>query len=110
MEEDMTRAFAFTLAPALLASALVATTPAAAEPAQRAVAACRAELLSRLPDARNYRVANIAGNSRSTRVTINVTADQRYTFECAAGADGRVASATFDPPRGDTQQAAAGNR
>jgi hypothetical protein len=110
MEEDMTRALAFTLVPALLVSTMIAATPAAAEPAQRAVAACRAELLSRLPDARNYRVADISGNSRRTRVKISVTADQRYTFECAAGADGRVISATFDPPRGETRQAAAGNR
>ena len=105
----MTRGFAFALAPVLLASAL-ATAPAAAEPAQRAVSACRAELLSWLPDARNYRVADISGNSRRTRVTINVTADQRYTFECAAGADGRVISVEFDPPRGGVQQAATANR
>jgi hypothetical protein len=110
MEEVMTRAFALSLAPALLASALVATAPAAAEPAQRAVAACRAELLARLPDARNYRVADISGNSRRTEVTINVTADQRYTFECAAGPDGRVISAEFNPPRGGAQQASAANR
>ena len=106
----MTRALALSLAPALLASALVATAPAAAEPAQRAVAACRAELLSRVPDARSYRIADISGNSRRTEVTINVAADRRYTFECAAGPDGRVISAEFNPPRGGAQQASSGNR
>lgn len=104
----MTRPFASTLVAAGLAAALFAAAPAAAEPAQRAVAACRAELLSRFPEGvRNYRITDISGNSRRTRVTISVTADQRYTFECAAGADGRVVSAAFDPPRGAAQQAAA---
>ena len=103
----MTRALALSLAPVLLGAGLLATAPAAAEPAQRAVAACRAELLSRLPEARNYRIADISGNSRRTEVTINVTADQRYTFECAAGPDGRIISADFNPPRGRAQQASA---
>ena len=73
----MTRALipAFAL-PALLASALAAT-PAAAEPAQRAVAQCRAELLSLFPEGAvsSYRVTDISGNSRRTRVTISVTAE-----------------------------------
>ena len=107
----MTRALipAFALS-ALLASALAAT-PAAAEPAQRAVAQCRAELLSRFPEGAvsSYRVTDISGNSRRTRVTISVTADRRYTFDCAAGADGRILSADFNPPR-QAQQASATDR
>ena len=106
----MTRAFASSLVTAALTSTVLAAAPAAAEPAQRAVAACRAELLSRFPEGvRNYRVTDISGNSRRTRVTISVTADRRYTFECAAGADGQVLSAAFDPPR-STQSAAAAQR
>ena len=113
----MTSLNRLTLAPALLASALgaaalLAPAPAAAESGGRAVSACRAEMLSRFPEGtvRSYRVADISGNSRRTRVTIQVTADRRYTFECAAGADGRIVTAAFDPPRGDAPQIAAGQR
>ena len=104
-------------APALLGSALLAATtlipsPAAAEPAQRAVSQCRAELLSRFPEGalRSYRVTDISGNSRRTRVTIAVTADRRYTFECAADSAGRILTAAFDPPRADANQVAIGQR
>lgn len=105
----MTSPFKFLIVvPLALVSALVAVQPAAAEPAERAVAQCRAELLSRFgPDEiRNYRVASITGNSRRTRVTFAVTADQRYTFECAADARGQILVANIDPPRGGTQLAA----
>ena len=114
----MTSPDRLTVAPALLASALgaaalLAPAPAAAaENGGRAVSACRAEMLGRFPEGtvRSYRVADISGNSRRTRVTIQVAADRRYTFECNAGADGRIVTAAFDPPRGDTPQIAAGQR
>jgi len=96
------------LASALFASTLFVATPAAAEPAQRAVGQCRAEMLAHFPAGavRTYRVAEIGGNSRRTRVAINVTADRQYRFECAAGPDGRILAASFDPPRSDAQLAA----
>ena len=103
-------------APALLVSALSAglfiAAPAAAESGGRAVAQCRAEMLSHFPEGavRNYRVADISGNSRRTRVVIHVTADRRYTFECTAQADGRITVATFDPPRSASESLAAGQR
>ena len=86
--------------PALFASTLFHATPALAENDGRAVAQCRAELLSRFDEGaiRSYRIGPIAGNSRRTRVTIYVDADRRYTFECAAGADGGVLSASLNPP------------
>ncbi len=89
-------------------AAFLFTQPAAAEPAERAVAQCRAELLSRFggDEIRTYRVASITGNSRRTRVTFSVTADQRYTFECATDARGQILIANIDPPRGGTQLAA----
>ena len=104
----MTRALGLAAAPLLLGAALIAQ-PAAAEPGQRAVSQCRAEMLNHFPAGavRNYRVADISGNSRRTRVTIHVTADQRYTFECAASADGRILTASFNPPRSGTQSASA---
>ena len=98
--------------PALLASTLFAMTavpsPAAAEPTERAVAQCRTEMLSHFADGavRTYRIADISGNSRRTRVTINVTADRHYRFECAADADGRILVASFDPPRAEGRLAA----
>ena len=55
---------------------------------------------------RSYRIGEIAGNSRRTRVTIYANADRRYTFECAAGADGRVLTASLNPPA-NTRLAAA---
>ena len=93
-------------------TALSLATPAAAESDARAVNICRAELLGRFPEGtiRSYRVASIAGNSRRTRVTFSVTADQRYTFECAADSRGQILLATFDPPRGGDRQLAAGQR
>ena len=109
----MTRVNRITL-PALLASTLFAVlsltaTPAAAgETAQRAVSQCRTEMLSHFPEGavRTYRIADISGNSRRTRVAINVTADRRYRFECATDGTGRIVTASFDPPRGDSQLAA----
>ncbi len=94
--------------PLAFVSAFLVAQPAAAEPAERAVAQCRAELLSRFgaDEIRTYRVASISGNSRRTRVTFAVTADQRYTFECATDARGQILLANIDPPRGGTQLAA----
>jgi hypothetical protein len=108
----MTRPHAHILIPALFAPALFLAAPAAAEPAERAVSVCRAELLNHFPQGsvRNYRVTDISGNSRTTRVTISVNADRRYTFRCAAGADGRIATATFNPPRADGPQVATGQQ
>ena len=87
--------------PALFASTLFLATPAFAESDGRAVAQCRAELMSRFePGAiRSYRIGEIAGNARRTRVTIYVNADRRYTFECAAAANGQVLTASLDPAR-----------
>lgn len=96
--------------PALFASALLTPTAAAAGGAdERAVAQCRAELLSRFDEGaiRSYRIGEIAGNSRRTRVTIYVNADRRYTFECAAGANGEVLTASLTPPA-STRLAGAG--
>jgi len=90
-----------TAIPALFASALLTATPAAADGSDgQAVAQCRAELLSRFDAGaiRSYRVGSIAGNSRRTRVTFYVNADRRYTFECAAGANGEVLTASLTPP------------
>ncbi|MGZ8348246.1 MAG: hypothetical protein ACXWUP_14155 [Allosphingosinicella sp.] len=96
----------------LLASALLVPGIAAAEPGERAVAACRAELMTRFGEGeiRHYRVASISGSSRRTRVSFIVNADRRYTFECAAGRDGRVDVASLDPPRSDDRQLAARQR
>ncbi len=97
------------IVPALFASAFLAPAPAAAlGPAERAVAQCRAELQSRFEDGaiRSYRIGSIAGNSRRTRVTIFVNADRRYTFECAAGATGKVLTASLDPARNGPRLAA----
>jgi hypothetical protein len=110
MEVKMKSALMLSVVPAtLFASAMLAATPAQAAGAdERAVAQCRTELLSRFDQGaiRSYRVGTIAGNSRRTRVTIYVNADRRYTFECAAGADGQV-TATLNPPA-NTRVAAAG--
>ena len=94
----------------LLASTLLPAAPAAAEPAGRAVAQCRAELLAQFPEGavRNHRVAEISGNSRRTTVRIGVNADQRYVYQCTAGADGSLLTAAFDPPR--DRQLASGQR
>jgi len=86
--------------PALFASTLFLATPAFAESDNRAVAQCRADMLGRFAEGeiRSYRIGEIAGNSRRTRVTIYVNADRRYTFECAAGANGEVLTASLNPP------------
>jgi len=85
-----------------LAAALFASSPASALPDAdgRAVAACRSEMLSRFDNGavRSFRIGEIAGSSRHTRVTIYVNADRRYTFECGVGAGGQVLSASLDPP------------
>ena len=98
----------------LVGSALWALSPAQAisEAEGRAVAQCRAEMLSQFPEGavRNHRIGEIAGNSRQTRVTIYANADRRYTFECATDADGRIVTAALNPPRGDTRLAAGAGR
>lgn len=91
------------LAPTLVGSALLAYGPASAETSEgetRAVAQCRAEVLRHFPQEtiRNQRIASISGNSRRTRVEMFVTTDRRYSFECTAGADGRVITASWNPP------------
>ena len=87
---------------AALGFALPALSPAeaASEAEGRAVAQCRAELLRQFPEGvlRSHRIGAIAGNSRRTRVTIHATADRRYTFECAADAEGRILAAALTPP------------
>jgi hypothetical protein len=114
METHMTSPLRLAVAPAVLAAALfvsaLSPVPAFAGPQEQAVAQCRADLLGRFPDGsiQNYRVAEISGNSRGTRVRIIVSADRRYSYECRAGGDGRIISATFDPPRDD--RLAAGQR
>lgn len=100
------------IVPALVfGSALWALSPAqaASEAESRAVAQCRTELLRQFPEGtlRTHRVGEIAGNSRRTRVTLYATADRRYTFECATDADGRVTTASLNPPR-DSRLAASG--
>jgi hypothetical protein len=107
----MTRSIFLTALP--LAAAL-ASAPAAAvsDSDGRAVAQCRAELLGRFDEGaiRSYRIGEIAGSARSTRVTFYVDADRRYRFECAADRSGRIVTASFDPARGNDRQLAAGNR
>jgi hypothetical protein len=98
----MTRSILMTALP--LAAALFASAPASAlsDADGRAVAACRTEMLSRFDAGavRSFRIGEIAGSARSTRVTIYVNADQRYTFECAAGRDGQIVTAALNPPAG----------
>ena len=96
------RNIALLLAPALIGTALWTASPAvaASEAEGRAVAQCRAEMLRHFPQAqiRSQRIAEISGNSRRTRINIFVTTDRRYSFECTAGPDGRVLTASFNPP------------
>ena len=92
------------LAPAALLTSLVgliAPHPAAAEPAGRAVASCRAEMLRHFPEGvvRTWRVAEIRASARQTQVSFFVTADRRYRFDCAANGDGQVVTAALDPRR-----------
>jgi hypothetical protein len=112
MEVTMTRSI-FT-AGLSFAAAVLATAPASAmsDAEGRAVAQCRAEMLSRFDEGsiRSYRIGEISGSSRSTRVTIFVNADRRYTFECAADRGGRILTASLDPARTGDRQLAAGNR
>jgi hypothetical protein len=107
----MTRSIFMTALP--LAAALFASAPAFAvsDAEGRAVAACRAEMLSRFDQGavRSFRIGEIAGSARNTRVTIYVSADRRYTFECGAGRDGQVVTASLTPPV-ETRLAAGGNR
>ena len=97
-----------------LAAALLASAPAQAvsDSEGRAVAACRAEMLSRFDagQVRSWRIGEIAGTSRNTRITIYVTADRRYTFACAADGQGQIVTASIDPARGGARQLAAGGR
>src|SRR5689334_15386167 len=100
MEEPMTRPLiplSALLVPAFLA---FAPAPAAAEPGAEAVNRCRAEMLSHFaPDeVRSYRVASIGQSARRVRVSFYVTTDQRRLFECTAGGDGRILTASFDRP------------
>src|SRR5690349_12133535 len=116
MEVDMTsplKTVALLFVPALIGSALAATSPAAAEADEgRAVAQCRAEALGQFGpgEVRSHRVGEIAGNARRTRVTLYVNADRRYTFECAVGGDGRIQTAAFTPARPAGPRLAAGQR
>jgi hypothetical protein len=106
MEVTMTsvRNIALLLAPAL-AGAMLST-------ASRAVGQCRAEVLRHFPQdsIRSQRIASITGNSRRTRIAMFVTTDRRYSFECTAGADGRVVSATWNPPVGTRLAGGEANR
>ncbi len=91
------------LAPTLVGSSLIAHGPASAEAANndgRAVAQCRAEVLRHFPaeSIRSQRIASIGGNSRHTRVSMFVTTDRRYGFDCTTDADGRIVSASWNPP------------
>jgi hypothetical protein len=110
MEDPMTRHYLLAALP--LAAALLA--PAQAQPNSdgRAVAACRAEMLSRFDpgQVRSYRVGDIAGTSRATRITLYVNADRRYTFTCAADGQGQIVTASIDPAHGAARQLAAGSR
>jgi hypothetical protein len=100
MEVIVTRQILMTALP--LAAALLASAPASAlsDSEGRAVAACRSEMLGRFEAGavRSYRIGEIAGSARTTRVTIYVNADRRYTFECGAGANGQVLTASLTPP------------
>lgn len=102
------------LAALSLAGAALAPAPAAATSDNdgRAVAACRAEMLARFDAGQIhfYRLGDISGGARSTRVTFHVDADRRYEFRCAADAHGQVVTAAFDPPRANERQLAAGTR
>ena len=108
----MTRSFLLSALP--LAAVLLAPVPAQAlsDSEGRAVAACRTEMLSRFDagQVRSYRVGEIAGTSRSTRVTFYVNADRRYTFACAADGQGQIVTAWIDRARGNELQLAAGTR
>lgn len=105
-----TRSLISLIAPALVGAALFAGSPvqAASDSDGRAVAQCQAEAVRHFPAGaiRSQRVASISGNSRHTRVSIFVTADRRYSFDCSTDADGRVVTASWTPP-GETRLAGA---
>jgi hypothetical protein len=111
MEEVMTRQILLAALP--IAAALFASAPAQAlsDSEGRAVAACRAEMLSRFDagQVRSYRIGEIAGTSRNTRITLYVNADRRYTFACSADGQGRIVTASIDPPLGNERQLASGS-
>jgi hypothetical protein len=111
MEGPMTRRYLISALP-LAAALLAVPAQAMSDSESRAVAACRTEMLSRFDagQVRSYRVGEIAGTSRSTRVTIYVNADRRYTFACAADGRGQIVTASIDPARGNERQLAAGSR
>lgn len=108
------RSIASFLGSALVGAAALTAFPASAasEAEGRAIAQCRTEMLGRFDEGaiRSYRIGTISGSARSTRVTIYVNADRRYTFECAADRSGQIVTASFDPPRTSDRQLAAGNR
>src|SRR4051812_21330583 len=103
MEDPMTRQFLLAALPAAAAMLAPAQAQALSDSDGRAVAACRAEMLSRFDagQVRSYRVGEIAGTARSTRVTLYVNADRRYTFACAANGQGQIVTASIDPARGN---------
>ncbi len=102
------------LAALALTGAMLASSPslAASEAEGRAIAACRADLLSRFEPGQihTYRIAEIGGGSRSTRVTFFVDADRHYTVVCATDRTGQIVTATIDPPRGAQARLAASER
>lgn len=108
----MKSALTLSILPVIAAAALAPAPAAAFGPTERALAQCRAQALGAFGagEVRSHRIGEIAGNSRRTRVTIYVTADRRYTFDCAVGADGRIQTASFSPARTGGQQLAAGAR
>ena len=110
----MTSLFCMTVVPALFASALLAASPGRRprhrRPRRRPVPRRAAPAGSTRARSARYRVGSIAGNSRRTRVTIFVNADRRYTFECAAGADGEVLTASLNPPASTRARGGAGSQ
>lgn len=106
----MTRRYLIAALP--LAAALFGAAPvqALSDSESRAVAACRTDMLSRFDagQIRSWRVGEIAGSARNTRVTLYVNADRRYTFSCATDAQGQIVTASIDPARGASRQLAAG--
>ncbi len=107
------KSVALLFVPALVGSALSTASPAAAlGPAERAVADCRVQALGQFGpgEVRSHRIGEIAGNSRGTRVTVYLTANRRYTFQCAADAQGRIVTASFNPARPGGPRLAAGQR
>src|SRR3979411_2834953 len=102
MEDPMTRQFLIAALPLAAALLAYARALAGSDSEGRAVAACRAEMLGRFDagQVRSWRIGDISGTSRSTRVTIYVNADRRYTFACAADGQGQIVTASIDPARG----------